>query len=807
MSSTTYSLVEFKDGKRRTKLLVLTAAIDGFKPASAEDIPNREYLVPWQDSFDDSLTGDHIDGRFPARILLVGASPEEIKAKAKALKIRLPSNWPLPSNETKKPMDKPLHKSRRKANEIDAEEKGKRMRMNETLSLLGSSQAKTSPIKSHSSEAGLKSSSPKETASVNSQCKVLGTDHTSKRESDATNSNRDEDPIVFMKTATSKSHQKMLACSDQESEKKLAGESKKHRRSSKKRSGSPSYLWECDADEADTPESTVAAKFVFKKPKEERPPAESKSEGGIIEPAAGSQLIQGDGKLEQDKDFSGISPEKHLRKSNQLSSPSLKDSAKTLQGRFVKAETHSMGKKSPKKSSNCLASPGKFIVTEHDLDCDSPSVTAGPMNDYFNPVTLTGSSSKTDDCSSVKTTGKMTRNNADYGASSHSSDDTEEEFESSGDDDATVLLAGLKKKHSLCVFENEQLTETIQKLKRNIELCKTELKKRGEIIVDLKESVRALQSKNQKLELKLQKSSLGVKKEMITPKASSSLVRAASSPLFSEISSPFSNAKVSPAHCDLDSPSSEIDRGLETTLKGPKGSHAPAARAVKQLFASELGNLSESEEDNKMESMKPDAVTKESRDKEASKGKCTLDEISKRIEMDLSGKQPLTGDKEKASLYLNTIIHFFFFPAPFLAAFIMLQWGGNKMESSENQTTLLISSSLLFQVYIGMGLHCNKKAWEKSIRTKKDDSKFTKEMASVIWGREKLMARTGSRDTSGKKACTPKKVELLHAALRGKMSARGESRKQQDFIIQNLAPKWLSEKCYDCRRAEKKPSS
>ncbi|KAJ1519217.1 hypothetical protein ONE63_011177 [Megalurothrips usitatus] len=76
-------------------------AVDGFKPASAEDIPNREYLVPRQDSFDDSLSGEHIDGRFSARILLVGASPEGIEAKAKALKIRLPSNWPSPSNETK----------------------------------------------------------------------------------------------------------------------------------------------------------------------------------------------------------------------------------------------------------------------------------------------------------------------------------------------------------------------------------------------------------------------------------------------------------------------------------------------------------------------------------------------------------------------------------------------------------------------------------------------------------------------------------------------------------------------------------
>ena len=62
-----------------------------------------------------------------------------------------------------------------------------------------------------------------------------------------------------------------------------------------------------------------------------------------------------------------------------------------------------------------------------------------------------------------------------------------------------------------------------------------------------------------------------------------------------------------------------------------------------------------------------------------------------------------------------------------------------------------------------MGLKIGRKAWEKALRLKKDDSKFFKDMAGHLWGREELMKRTGSRQTKGgKKPCTPHKVDLLN---------------------------------------------
>jgi len=65
------ALVRFRD-KRKQKYLVLTKDIKGFNPSSAEDFQNREYLVKWQDSFHDDLSDTHVDGCYPADILLVG---------------------------------------------------------------------------------------------------------------------------------------------------------------------------------------------------------------------------------------------------------------------------------------------------------------------------------------------------------------------------------------------------------------------------------------------------------------------------------------------------------------------------------------------------------------------------------------------------------------------------------------------------------------------------------------------------------------------------------------------------------------
>jgi len=66
------------------------------------------------------------------------------------------------------------------------------------------------------------------------------------------------------------------------------------------------------------------------------------------------------------------------------------------------------------------------------------------------------------------------------------------------------------------------------------------------------------------------------------------------------------------------------------------------------------------------------------------------------------------------------------------------------------------------QVNVGMGLQIGRKAWEKNLRLKKEDSKFLKDCAGHIWGRDALKVRTGNRKSGDKKPCTPKKVDLLH---------------------------------------------
>ena len=68
-------------------------------------------------------------------------------------------------------------------------------------------------------------------------------------------------------------------------------------------------------------------------------------------------------------------------------------------------------------------------------------------------------------------------------------------------------------------------------------------------------------------------------------------------------------------------------------------------------------------------------------------------------------------------------------------------------------------------MYVGKGLYINKKAWVKTLRVKKDDSKFYKDCAGVIWGRDALKKRTAQRPTADKKVCTPKKVNLLNGML------------------------------------------
>lgn len=70
-----------------------------------------------------------------------------------------------------------------------------------------------------------------------------------------------------------------------------------------------------------------------------------------------------------------------------------------------------------------------------------------------------------------------------------------------------------------------------------------------------------------------------------------------------------------------------------------------------------------------------------------------------------------------------------------------------------------------FQVSVGMGFNINRKTWEKSLRLRKEDSKFYKDSAGLIWGRDALQKRTGQRGTGDKKACTPKKVKLLNGML------------------------------------------
>lgn len=70
--SVNVALVRIKDGKRKLKYIVLKKDIQGFNPKNAEDIPDREYLVKWQDSFHNELDEVEHDGYWPGEILLAG---------------------------------------------------------------------------------------------------------------------------------------------------------------------------------------------------------------------------------------------------------------------------------------------------------------------------------------------------------------------------------------------------------------------------------------------------------------------------------------------------------------------------------------------------------------------------------------------------------------------------------------------------------------------------------------------------------------------------------------------------------------
>ncbi|KAK3915232.1 BEN domain-containing protein 5 [Frankliniella fusca] len=134
-----YALVQFRENGRNVKAQTLCSNIKDFNPANADDFEkDKQYQIKWQKSVvDDDFTHD---GYFPGKILLLAATPEEIKVKAKDAGIKLPSHLLIvKAISSPSPMKRPLRKSRVKKGEESDESTNRKKRMMDTLQMLNDS--------------------------------------------------------------------------------------------------------------------------------------------------------------------------------------------------------------------------------------------------------------------------------------------------------------------------------------------------------------------------------------------------------------------------------------------------------------------------------------------------------------------------------------------------------------------------------------------------------------------------------------------------------------------------------------------
>ncbi|KAJ1519040.1 hypothetical protein ONE63_011283 [Megalurothrips usitatus] len=648
---TKYSLFQFKDG-RKLKVLILTKDVKGFEPSCADDIPNREFLVKWQESYHDD-DADH-DGYYPGRVLLVGATVEEVRMKAKELKIRLPMTFPLQDNTVCKPMSEPLKKPRKKRSDEDPEVVARKRRMNETSKLLD--------------EVKLDNQSAKKVPEGNESSITAKAQTTGVRTGEERNGDK------RIKSSSYKSG----------------------------RSTAAKELW---SEGRDCPKVT---------------------KDHATKPKANEKLHDLNSSVQSPK-----KPEPHI---------TIHDHSQSV-GKNVAADMEVPNEREDWKSNE--QEDATVLSPVENRICEDVSETGAQVDNESVP---TGSKSKKIRSCSKKVYYKSSKCSDSSSLVSNSDEDP---------DDATVQLAELKKQFSQSSLRIEELEEKVKNQRSNLKTYQKEIEKKRQIISNLKSEVEDLKSLN----LSLQRQLLVSGPKEVLPLKSSSPISFKSSPVKSGKSSPL-----------LWSPYQTGSSPPQETKSSPAAALDKIVSAKKSLFDSDKSDDTSSETSDvepcnvrktpvtvKHESkivqspFKNDIESKEGEDKQRDKGtKEKLREVSKRIFDDLKGVKPLECEND--------------------------------------------------QVHVGMGLKINKQTWEKVLRKRKDDSKFFKDCAGIIWGKEALKQRTGMRCTGDKKACTPKKVKLCKAMLTGKMLARGESHQQQEFILANFAPKWLTDKCYDAGR-------
>ncbi|KAJ1526469.1 hypothetical protein ONE63_009602 [Megalurothrips usitatus] len=107
-----YAIAVFKENGKPLKRVVTTAAIKDFDVACPAALDKTKlYEVKWEKSYADA-DGFRHDGYYPAHILLIAATVEELRFRAKEDGIRMPINMPLVSLPSSK--QSPVKKSRKR---------------------------------------------------------------------------------------------------------------------------------------------------------------------------------------------------------------------------------------------------------------------------------------------------------------------------------------------------------------------------------------------------------------------------------------------------------------------------------------------------------------------------------------------------------------------------------------------------------------------------------------------------------------------------------------------------------------------